>query len=226
VASKNNGTVVAWGLDEAGQTEVPAGLSGVVQVAAGGYHSVAVRGNGTVVAWGENDFGQVSLPAGLSSVTSVAAGWSHNVALQGTLAQPDSLVSRKKSGGYVGNDIYNRTGAWQTTRATARRAQTRTFYVQVGNDGTSRGAFTVTGTAPAAGARVRYHAGPTDITRAMRGGGWEVNLRPAASRTIRVTIKITKAAGIGKRKVAGVSASWNADPTRGDTVKAVVEVVR
>ncbi len=36
------GTVVAWGKNEYGQTTVPAGLSGVVAIAAGSYHTVAL----------------------------------------------------------------------------------------------------------------------------------------------------------------------------------------
>ena len=37
------GTVVAWGDNEYGQTTVPAGLSGVVAIAAGGLHTVALK---------------------------------------------------------------------------------------------------------------------------------------------------------------------------------------
>ena len=35
-----------------GQSDVPAGLSNVVAVAAGGQHSLALKADGTVVAWG------------------------------------------------------------------------------------------------------------------------------------------------------------------------------
>ena len=37
------GTVVAWGKNDDGQTTVPAGLSGVVAIAAGEYHTVALK---------------------------------------------------------------------------------------------------------------------------------------------------------------------------------------
>ena len=42
LALKNNGTVVAWGDNSRGQTNVPTGLSNVVAVAAGDYHSLAL----------------------------------------------------------------------------------------------------------------------------------------------------------------------------------------
>jgi alpha-tubulin suppressor-like RCC1 family protein len=64
---------------------VPGDLSGVTAVAAGYYHSLAVRGDGTVVAWGCGDgwdFGQCNVPSGLSGVTAVAAGLAHSLALK------------------------------------------------------------------------------------------------------------------------------------------------
>jgi hypothetical protein len=42
VALKQDGSVVAWGYNYEGQTSGPAGLSGVVSIAAGGYHTVAL----------------------------------------------------------------------------------------------------------------------------------------------------------------------------------------
>ena len=76
------GTVVAWGDNHNGQTRVPAGLSGVVAIAAGAEHTVALKQDGTVVAWGDNTFGQTKVPAGLSGVVAIAAGGFHTVALK------------------------------------------------------------------------------------------------------------------------------------------------
>jgi uncharacterized delta-60 repeat protein len=83
VALKGDGTVVAWGWNGDGQTNVPTGLSGVTAIEAGGSHTVALKGDGTVVAWGWNGSGQTSVPGGLSGVTAIAAGQSHTVALKG-----------------------------------------------------------------------------------------------------------------------------------------------
>ena len=76
------GTVVAWGGNDYGQTNVPAGLSGVTAISAGAYHSLALKSDGTVVAWGENYFGESTVPAGLSGVTAVAAGNEVSLALK------------------------------------------------------------------------------------------------------------------------------------------------
>ena len=74
------GTIVGWGSNEYGQTNIPAGLSGVTAIASGAYHSLALKSDGTVVGWGSNGEGQTSVPAGLSGVTAIAGGGSHSVA--------------------------------------------------------------------------------------------------------------------------------------------------
>ena len=58
LALKADGTVVSWGHNTSGQTNVPASLSNVVAIAAGGRHSLALKEDGTIAAWGENLAGQ------------------------------------------------------------------------------------------------------------------------------------------------------------------------
>jgi alpha-tubulin suppressor-like RCC1 family protein len=90
VAVKSGGTVVAWGWNGWGQTDVPAGLNAVTAVAAASYHTVALKSDGTVVAWGAGatgtgcfpDCGQTMVPGGLSGVTAIAAGSVHTLALK------------------------------------------------------------------------------------------------------------------------------------------------
>lgn len=76
------GGVLAWGLNSDGQTNVPAGLTDVTAVAAGNYHSLALKNDGTVVGWGANDFGQSAPPVGLTGVRAIAAGNHHSLALK------------------------------------------------------------------------------------------------------------------------------------------------
>ena len=63
------GTVLfAWGSNNYGQSNIPEGLSNVVQIAAGDSHNLALSKDGTLVGWGYNAYGQSSPP--------VVGGWS------------------------------------------------------------------------------------------------------------------------------------------------------
>jgi alpha-tubulin suppressor-like RCC1 family protein len=83
-------TVVAWGDNTYGQTNVPAGLTNVIAIAQGGMHGLALNGDNTVTAWGynytattpSNYEGQASVPAGLSNVTVIAAGYDSSLTLK------------------------------------------------------------------------------------------------------------------------------------------------
>ncbi len=76
------GTLVAWGYNAYGQATVPSGLNGVVAVAAGFGHTVALKNDGTLAAWGYNYLGQATIPSGLSGVVAVTAGNLYTVALK------------------------------------------------------------------------------------------------------------------------------------------------
>lgn len=87
VAQRADGTFVVFGSNSSGQRNVPAGLTAVTRIAAGGQHFVALRPDGSVSAWGFNATGQSTVPDGLGGIWSVAAGDAHSVALRadGTL---------------------------------------------------------------------------------------------------------------------------------------------
>ena len=65
----------------------PAGLANVVGIAAGEFHSLAIKSDGTVASWGKSDGGECTPPTGLSGVSKVAAGSNYSLALKtdGTL---------------------------------------------------------------------------------------------------------------------------------------------
>ncbi len=108
LALRADGTVWAWGHGPQGQLgdgaavtrtvpvqvlQAAAPLSGVVAVAAGGSHSLALKADGSVWAWGYGYFGAIGDGArtqrnravqvpGLAGVTAIAAGDGHSLALQ------------------------------------------------------------------------------------------------------------------------------------------------
>ncbi len=65
----------------------PTNLGNVTAIAAGVWHTLALRKDGTVIAWGNHLYGQTDIPAGLSNVIAIAAGNNHCLALKsdGTL---------------------------------------------------------------------------------------------------------------------------------------------
>ncbi len=81
-AQQPAGTVVAWGWNGEGECNVPSGLSGVIAIAGGGEHSLALKQDRTVVAWGYNGCGECNVPRGLSGVIAIAAGQLHSLALK------------------------------------------------------------------------------------------------------------------------------------------------
>ncbi len=82
LAIKPDGTMIGWGANWYGQANVPAGLSNVIAVSAGGTFSVALKADGTLAAWGDNRVGQIDVPFFLRDVVAIATGGYHGVALR------------------------------------------------------------------------------------------------------------------------------------------------
>lgn len=121
LALLSDGTVMAWGYNQNGElgdgtsghgaeanSDTPvlvSGLSGVTQISAGNYHSLALLSDGTVEAWGWDELWQlgnveteeesdVPVPvSGLSGVTAIAAGNGQSYAV----GQPRSPTRRSPS---------------------------------------------------------------------------------------------------------------------------------
>src|SRR6267143_982811 len=73
------GTVISWG-----NQVIPYVQPGTryQAIAAGNYHSLALKSDGTVLAWGENGSGQSTVPANLSGIVAISAGGFHSLALK------------------------------------------------------------------------------------------------------------------------------------------------
>ena len=74
--------MVGWGRNNWGQANVPlAAKNGVVAIAAGESHTVALKSDGSIVGWGLNSNGQTTVPSGLPPALAIAAGGQFTVAL-------------------------------------------------------------------------------------------------------------------------------------------------
>ena len=150
-AQQTSAPVSAWGWDGEGQlgdggttyySSTPvqvSGLTGVVAVSGGSYHSLAVKSNGTVWAWGGNGEGELgngtistynSTPvqvSGLTGVIAASTAYSHSMALE--------------SNGTVwawGDNIYGELGNGTTSNYSATPVQvsglTNVVAIAAGND--------------------------------------------------------------------------------------------
>ncbi len=76
---ENNGTTPNFG-----QSKVPSNIGSCEKIAAGYYHSLAIKKGGAVVAWGDNRWQQSTVPATLGSCIQIACGFAHSLAIRST----------------------------------------------------------------------------------------------------------------------------------------------
>ena len=153
-----------------------------------------------------------------------------HVALWGTpppvVRKPDGRVN-VGTGAYVGNNVYNTTGASQNRTGSALRGQSVSFDISIQNDGTSADRFKVKATGTATTRyTVAYYHGATNITTKVVAGTYltpsllrgpptssrprsRSSRRPPSARAVTRLVTITSAASsttkdavkvIGKRK--------------------------
>ena len=64
IGTSQAGTLLGWGSNTHGQSDVPAG-DDFVGVAGGSQFSLALKGDGSLVGWGSNDHGRTDVPSGV-----------------------------------------------------------------------------------------------------------------------------------------------------------------
>ena len=128
---------------------------------------------------------------------------------------------------YVGNNVYNTTGAHQTSRAnyygTSFPGDLYTFDISIQNDGTRADRFKVkaTGTATT-GWKVQYFHGATNVTSRVVAGTYRTSsLVPSATYLIKANVTLVSLSAGPTRLVTITSA---ADATRKDAVKFVFKL--
>lgn len=150
----------------------------------------------------------------------------------GTSYQPDGRI-RLGSGAFVGTDVYNTTGAHQTSSTlmlipTTSLAYLRfTFTVSVRNAGGAADRFTIKATGAASPYyTVTYHHGTTNITAAVVAGTYRTpSLASGAAYLITALVSGSPDAVAGSSVARLVTITSNAAPTRKDAVKLVVKTL-
>lgn len=136
--------------------------------------------------------------------------------------QPDATI-RKGSGPSVGDGVYNTTAAGQTRTASISRGASVVFVVTAQNDGTALDALVVKGQPATSAFRVAYRDGAADVTDAVVAGTYVTPpLPPGATHTLEMRVTARAVASAGSTVSRTVKVISQSDPTRRDTVKAVV----
>ena len=87
-ALRQDGSVICWGNNSWGQSNVPPLLGPCKDVATGYYHTIALRTDGSVIGWGRNLSGEASPPPGFGEpLDRIAAGDENSMALGGDCDQ-------------------------------------------------------------------------------------------------------------------------------------------
>jgi alpha-tubulin suppressor-like RCC1 family protein len=197
-------------------------------VTTGNVHSCAVLDTGAATCWGYGFFGQL----GTGASANVGDMGDHMgdallaidlpEQLGVVIRRPDAHIRVRKAT-FVGNDLYNTTGAQQRRSAKVRPGKSVRFTVRLQNDGDTPDTLRVTGPKGTRAFRVVYRSGTTIITKKVRAGTWSTgSLAPGATRSITVTVTPTRKAKKGATITRAVSVRSSAQPAIRDTVKLTV----
>ena len=134
--------------------------------------------------------------------------------------QPDGMIRPSTSSIYLGNNIYNITGAGQSAAKTVAVGYTATYYVKLQNDGTRSDAIKVKGCAGANGFTVTYKVGTLNITTQVAAGTYQTtSLGVGAYKTLTAKVKASTLAR-GQTLTCLITATSAGDATRTDVVSA------
>lgn len=197
-------------------------------VTTGNVHSCAILDTGAAVCWGYGFFGQLGSGAnanignmgGQMGDALLAIGLPEPLGV--VIRRPDALI-RVGTGTFVGNDVYNTTGAQQKRAAKVRPGRSIRFTVRLQNDGDAPDTLRVSGPKGTRAFRVVYRSGTTIITKQVRAGTWSTgSLAPGATRSIIVTVTPTKRAKKGATVTRKIAVRSSAQPTIRDAVVLTV----
>ena len=163
----------------------------------------AVVGKGTIDATG------VSPEDGASAAFGVLSNY-----------RPDALIGGKKTGPFVGNGVYNTSGASQTLVKKVARGSTLTFWVQVQNDGGLSDTYSLKGPGAPPGFTVVYKVGTATVTTGVKAGTYHHLLGSHASFLLQVIVGVKAATAVGKTFKPMVTVASLGGATKKDAVIA------
>jgi uncharacterized delta-60 repeat protein len=127
--------------------------------------------------------------------------------------------------GLLGDDVYDATGAGQTTAVKIAAGKTATLTVTLENDGTETDDIAVKGAGSRGAFTARYFDGATDVTAQVVAGTWKTTpLAPGSSADLSVVVRPKPGTPSGTGAAFAVTATSGGSAGSIDTVKVKAAV--
>lgn len=168
----------------------------------------------------------------LSSPSSGALLGTPNVAavlIRASDQRVDAGMDVRRRASFLGNNVYNTTGARQTKSLRVRAGTTRTLYAVGQNDGNDTNTVVLRAGAVPRWVKARYYDADSgvDMTARLRSSsGWRVSLPPRHRQFVRVRLTVAAGARAGTTRMLRFITTWHGDVTRTDVTRAALRVVR
>ena len=137
--------------------------------------------------------------------------------------RPDAQIGLADTGPFVGDGVYGATSTpAQTQSANVARGGSEIYFVSIGNDAGGPAVFSLDGTArDAAGYKVNYLVGRTDVTAAVNAGTYRLpSLAQGATIVVKIKITATSTAPRGSTAKVDLEVSSTGGPPTVDLVRA------
>ena len=137
--------------------------------------------------------------------------------------RPDGIIGNTATSGFVGNNIYNKTGNNQTRTKKLAPGGTKRFYIHVQNDANVTDSFFLLGGGSGGGFSIGYGSGGTNVKSKVVSGEYWFTLAPGAEKTIVMTVKADNGINAGAKRKIKIMARSAGDSAKVDVVKAIVK---
>lgn len=135
--------------------------------------------------------------------------------------RPDGRIKRGRAGAYVGDDVYNGTGAGQTATGAASASGVVSYYVSFQNDDTEPDQFRLRGGSSSDRFAIRYFVGGENVTGQVTDGTYlSPSLASGETVLVRVQVTVKTTAPRDATFTRRLTATSVTDSS-GDTVKSV-----